>query len=70
MTMMLVEQRADLAFELAERAVVMERGRVVFDDGAPVCAPIPICSTPWSASAEARRYIPLTTFRIEAPSIR
>jgi branched-chain amino acid transport system ATP-binding protein len=32
MTMLLVEQRTDLALELAERAVVMERGRVVFDD--------------------------------------
>ena len=32
MTMVLVEQRTDLALELAERAVVMERGRVVFDD--------------------------------------
>jgi branched-chain amino acid transport system ATP-binding protein len=32
MTMLLVEQRTDRALELAERAVVMERGRVVFDD--------------------------------------
>jgi branched-chain amino acid transport system ATP-binding protein len=32
MTMLLVEQRTDVALELAERAVVMERGRVVFDD--------------------------------------
>jgi branched-chain amino acid transport system ATP-binding protein len=32
MTMVLVEQRTDLALDLAERAVVMERGRVVFDD--------------------------------------
>jgi branched-chain amino acid transport system ATP-binding protein len=32
MTMVLVEQRADVALELAERAVVMARGRVVFDD--------------------------------------
>jgi branched-chain amino acid transport system ATP-binding protein len=32
MTMVLVEQRTDIALELAERAVVMERGRVVFDD--------------------------------------
>ena len=32
MTMVLVEQRTDVALELAERAVVMERGRVVFDD--------------------------------------
>jgi branched-chain amino acid transport system ATP-binding protein len=31
-TMLLVEQRTDAALELAERAVVMERGRVVFDD--------------------------------------
>jgi branched-chain amino acid transport system ATP-binding protein len=31
-TMLLVEQRTDVALELAERAVVMERGRVVFDD--------------------------------------
>ena len=31
-TMVLVEQRTDVALELAERAVVMERGRVVFDD--------------------------------------
>jgi branched-chain amino acid transport system ATP-binding protein len=31
MTMVLVEQRTDLALDLAERAVVMERGRVVFD---------------------------------------
>ena len=32
MTMVLVEQRTDVALELAERAVVMARGRVVFDD--------------------------------------
>jgi branched-chain amino acid transport system ATP-binding protein len=32
MTMVLVEQRTDVALELAERAVVMERGGVVFDD--------------------------------------
>jgi branched-chain amino acid transport system ATP-binding protein len=32
MTMVLVEQRTDVALELAERAVVMERGRVVLDD--------------------------------------
>jgi branched-chain amino acid transport system ATP-binding protein len=32
MTMILVEQRTDVALELAERAVVMERGRIVFDD--------------------------------------
>jgi branched-chain amino acid transport system ATP-binding protein len=32
MTMVLVEQRTEVALELAERAVVMERGRVVFDD--------------------------------------
>jgi branched-chain amino acid transport system ATP-binding protein len=32
MTMLLVEQRTDVALELAERTVVMERGRVVFDD--------------------------------------
>ena len=32
MTMLLVEQRTDVALDLAERAVVMERGRVVFDD--------------------------------------
>ena len=32
MTMVLVEQRTDVALELAERAVVMERGRVVFED--------------------------------------
>jgi branched-chain amino acid transport system ATP-binding protein len=32
MTMVLVEQRTDVALELAERAVVMDRGRVVFDD--------------------------------------
>jgi branched-chain amino acid transport system ATP-binding protein len=32
MTMVLVEQRTDVALDLAERAVVMERGRVVFDD--------------------------------------
>jgi branched-chain amino acid transport system ATP-binding protein len=31
MTMLLVEQRTDLALDLAERAVVMERGRVVLD---------------------------------------
>ena len=31
-TMVLVEQRTDVALELAERAVVMARGRVVFDD--------------------------------------
>jgi branched-chain amino acid transport system ATP-binding protein len=31
MTMVLVEQRTDVALELAERAVVMDRGRVVFD---------------------------------------
>jgi branched-chain amino acid transport system ATP-binding protein len=31
-TMLLVEQRTDVALDLAERAVVMERGRVVFDD--------------------------------------
>jgi branched-chain amino acid transport system ATP-binding protein len=31
-TMVLVEQRTDVALDLAERAVVMERGRVVFDD--------------------------------------
>ena len=31
-TMLLVEQRTDVALELAERAVVMDRGRVVFDD--------------------------------------
>jgi branched-chain amino acid transport system ATP-binding protein len=32
MTMVLVEQRTDVALELAERAVVMARGSVVFDD--------------------------------------
>ncbi|MGH6896987.1 MAG: ABC transporter ATP-binding protein [Geminicoccaceae bacterium] len=32
MTMLLVEQRTDVALDLAERAVVMERGKVVFDD--------------------------------------
>jgi branched-chain amino acid transport system ATP-binding protein len=32
MTMLLVEQRTDVALDLAERAVVMARGRVVFDD--------------------------------------
>ena len=32
MTMVLVEQRADVALELAERAVVMARGNIVFDD--------------------------------------
>jgi branched-chain amino acid transport system ATP-binding protein len=32
MTMLLVEQRTDVALDLFERAVVMERGRVVFDD--------------------------------------
>jgi branched-chain amino acid transport system ATP-binding protein len=32
MTMVLVEQRTDVALELAERAVVMARGRIVFDD--------------------------------------
>jgi branched-chain amino acid transport system ATP-binding protein len=32
MTMVLVEQRTEVALDLAERAVVMERGRVVFDD--------------------------------------
>jgi branched-chain amino acid transport system ATP-binding protein len=31
MAMLLVEQRTDVALELAGRAVVMERGRVVFD---------------------------------------
>jgi branched-chain amino acid transport system ATP-binding protein len=31
MTMVLVEQRTDIALELAERALVMERGRMVFD---------------------------------------
>ena len=31
-TLLLVEQRTDVALALAERAVVMERGRVVFDD--------------------------------------
>ena len=31
-TMLLVEQRTDVALDLAERTVVMERGRVVFDD--------------------------------------
>ena len=36
MTMVLVEQRTDVALELAERAVVMERGRAVFDDATPV----------------------------------
>ena len=30
--MVLVEQRTNVALDLAERAVVMERGRVVFDD--------------------------------------
>jgi branched-chain amino acid transport system ATP-binding protein len=34
MTMVLVEQRTELALELAERAVVMARGRIVFDDDA------------------------------------
>jgi branched-chain amino acid transport system ATP-binding protein len=32
MTMVLVEQRTDVALDLAERAVVLERGRVVLDD--------------------------------------
>jgi ABC-type branched-subunit amino acid transport system ATPase component len=32
MTMVLVEQRTDVALHLAERAVVMERGKVVLDD--------------------------------------
>jgi branched-chain amino acid transport system ATP-binding protein len=32
MTMVLVEQRTDLALELAERAAVMARGRILFDD--------------------------------------
>jgi branched-chain amino acid transport system ATP-binding protein len=32
MTMLLVEQRTDVALDLAERAVVMERGRVVLND--------------------------------------
>jgi branched-chain amino acid transport system ATP-binding protein len=32
MTLVLVEQRTDVALELAERALVMARGRVVFDD--------------------------------------
>src|SRR5918995_3376658 len=32
MTMVLVEQRTDVALALAGRAVVLERGRVVFDD--------------------------------------
>jgi branched-chain amino acid transport system ATP-binding protein len=32
MAMLLVEQRTDVALDLAERAIVMERGRVVFDD--------------------------------------
>jgi len=32
MTMLLVEQRTDIALDLAERAVVMERGRIVLDD--------------------------------------
>jgi branched-chain amino acid transport system ATP-binding protein len=32
MTMVLVEQRTDIALELADRAVVMERGHVVYDD--------------------------------------
>jgi branched-chain amino acid transport system ATP-binding protein len=32
MTMVLVEQRTDVALELAERAIVMARGSVVFDD--------------------------------------
>ena len=32
MTLVLVEQRTDIALELAARAVVMERGRAVFDD--------------------------------------
>jgi branched-chain amino acid transport system ATP-binding protein len=32
MTIVLVEQRTDVALELAERAVVMARGRIVFDD--------------------------------------
>jgi branched-chain amino acid transport system ATP-binding protein len=32
MTMVLVEQRTDLALDLAERVVVMARGRVVLDD--------------------------------------
>jgi branched-chain amino acid transport system ATP-binding protein len=32
MTMVLVEQRTDVALELAGRAVVLERGRVVFND--------------------------------------
>jgi branched-chain amino acid transport system ATP-binding protein len=31
-TMLLVEQRTEVALELAGRAVVMERGKVVFDD--------------------------------------
>jgi branched-chain amino acid transport system ATP-binding protein len=31
-TMVLVEQRTDVALELAERAAVMARGRIVFDD--------------------------------------
>jgi branched-chain amino acid transport system ATP-binding protein len=32
MTMVLVEQRTDVALDLAERAVVMARGNIVFDD--------------------------------------
>ena len=32
MTMVLVEQRTDVALELAERAMVMARGNIVFDD--------------------------------------
>ena len=32
MTMVLVEQRTDVALELAGRAIVMARGSVVFDD--------------------------------------
>jgi branched-chain amino acid transport system ATP-binding protein len=32
MTMVLVEQRTDVALELAGRAVIMDRGRVVFED--------------------------------------
>jgi branched-chain amino acid transport system ATP-binding protein len=32
MTMVLVEQRTDVALKLAERAVVMARGNIVFDD--------------------------------------
>jgi len=49
-TVFLVEQNANQALKLADRAYVLENGRIVMQAPAPTCWSTPRCATPTSAA--------------------